>query len=98
MMILPKPISFEWDEGNIDKNLVKHNVTNREAEEPFGNKPFLIHKDVKHSRTEERFQALGQTDVGRRLFLSFTIRRSKVRIISARDMNRKERRQYNQID
>jgi len=93
--ILPKPVAFEWDKGNIDKNLVKHNVTDRESEEVFSNKPFLVSLDKKHStKNEIRYQALGKTDAERILFLSFTIRGNKVRMISARPASRKERNIY----
>jgi len=91
---LPKPISFEWDKGNSNKNFKKHNVTNQEAEVCFSNKPFIISEDIKHSRKEKRFQALGKTNRGRLLFLSFTIRKDKIRIISARDMSKKEEVTY----
>ncbi len=93
MKILAEPISFEWDKGNIDKNFVKHGVTNKEAEEIFNNQP-LISEDVKHSKREIRFQALGKTDKKRLLFLSFTVRYDRIRIISARDMNKKEVSRY----
>lgn len=89
MKILPEPVVFEWDKGNIDKNFISHDVTNREAEEVFSNKP-LVSEDVKHSAVEKRFQALGKTNKGRLLFVSFTIRNEKIRIISVRDMNKKE--------
>lgn len=52
MKILPKPLKFEWDKGNIDKNLVKHNVTDREAEEIFDNEPKFIFEDERHSLLE----------------------------------------------
>jgi uncharacterized protein len=92
--ILPDPIAFEWDKGNIDKNLKKHKVTNQETEESFSNDPFIISEDIEHSRKEKRYQALGITNKGRLLFLSFIIRNDKVRIISARDMSKKEKIQY----
>lgn len=94
MKILPEPVVFEWDKGNINKNFIKHNVTDKEAEEAFSSKPPLVSKDIKHSRLEKRLQALGVTDQGRLLFVSFTIRNEKVRIISARDMNKKEVKIY----
>jgi len=94
MKILPEPIAFEWDEGNKEKNEKKHNVTYKEAEEAFGNSPLIVSEDSKHSIYEKRFQALGKTDKGRFLFLSFTLRKNKVRIISARDMSRKEEMKY----
>ncbi len=94
MKILPEPIEFEWDDGNIDKNLIKHNVANQESEEPFSNKPLLLNRDREHSQHEQRFQVLGRTKKDRLLFISFTIRNRKVRIVSARDMNKKERGYY----
>lgn len=90
MTILPEPLAFDWDKGNLDKNLVKHNVTNQEAEEIFSHGPLIVAEDAKHSTKESRFVALGETKRGRKLFLSFTIRNNKVRIISVRDMNKKE--------
>jgi len=82
---------FNWDEGNIDKNLIKHNVNNSEIEQIFFNKPLIIHDDKNHSQeNEKRFFALGQTNHGRSLFSSFCIRNNLIRIISARDMNKKE--------
>ena len=92
--ILPEPISFDWDKGNINKNLKKHNVTNQEAEETFSNEPFIVSEDIKHSQKEKRFQALGKTNKAKLLFISFTVRNDKVRIISARNMSKKERREY----
>ncbi len=93
MKILPEPLVFEWDKGNTDKNLIKHKVTNREAEEVFDSEPLILLEDAKHSSKEKRFQVLGKTNEERLLSIIFTIRK-KVRIISARDMNKKERRGY----
>lgn len=91
---------FEWDKGNIDKNLKKHNVTNEEGEEVFSNNPFVL-EDIQHSKQEQRFQAFGSTHQGRLLFVSFTIRevdqKLMIRIISSRDMNRKEEVKYGEI-
>ncbi len=85
---------FDWDKGNIDKNWRQHRVTNKEAEEVFSNQPLLIAEDEKHSQVEQRFVALGRTNSNRYLFIAFTIRDEKIRIISARDQGRKERREY----
>ena len=85
---------FEWDEGNQTKNWIKHQVSTSECEEVFFNLPLLVADDVQHSQEEKRFYVLGQTNSGRKLFISFTIRTNKIRVISARDMNRKERRAY----
>lgn len=99
MLILPKPITFEWDKGNISKNLEKHNVNNQEAEEVFSNEPFLVSEDIKHStKLEQRFQALGKTKTERKLFVTFTIRNDKIRIISVRDMNKREEVTYETIE
>jgi uncharacterized DUF497 family protein len=88
---------FDWDAGNIDKNRDRHGVSNGECEEPFFSQPLLVTDDVKHSHREQRFYALGQTNAGRRLFIVFTIRDNKIRVISARDMSRKERKIYAQV-
>jgi uncharacterized DUF497 family protein len=85
---------FNWDEGNLEKNWIGHKVTAAECEQVFFNLPLVVADDVKHSQNETRFYALGQTDAGRLLFLGFTIRRKLIRVISARDMNRKERKVY----
>ena len=85
---------FEWDEGNVDKNWLKHKVSDVECEETFFNEPLLMAPDVAHSFREPRFYALGQTDTGRRLFVVFTIRGQLIRVISARDMSRRERKEY----
>ena len=95
MRILPKPISFLWDDGNVAKNLKKHKVTLQEAEELFVSEPVTVIDDEKHSHErEKRFQALGQTKTNRRLFVAFTIRDNKIRVISIRDMSKKERIAY----
>lgn len=85
---------FEWDEGNIEKNWLKHQVSKYECEEVFFNHPLLTAGDPKHSKSEQRYYVLGQTDLGRLLFMAFTIRNGKIRVISARDMSRKEKRKY----
>ena len=83
---------FDWDSGNARKNLDKHGVTQTEAEQVFANEP-LISDDLAHSQAEVRFQALGETMSGRLLHVTFTLRGdgSKIRVISVRDMNRKEK-------
>jgi uncharacterized protein len=91
---LSKCTGFDWDIGNVEKNWISHKVTAAECEQIFFNLPLVVAGDVKHSQKENRFYALGQTDAGRLLFLIFTIRRKLIRIISARDMNRRERKVY----
>ena len=91
---LKDTVGFDWDEGNILKNWDKHGVSASECEQIFFNLPLIAANDEKHSGQEPRLYALGHTDAGRRLFVVFTIRNNLIRIISARDMNRKERREY----
>ncbi len=93
-MRVPQPIAFEWDEGNVDKNWHKRNVQYREAEEVFLNKPIKMYHDTAHSQSEERYIALGATNRGRKLIISYTVRKQKIRIISARDQDEKEQRLY----
>lgn len=85
---------FDWDDGNQDKNWAKHKVSDGEAEQVFFNAPLIAAKDILHSKEESRFYVLGQTDAGRRLFIAFTLREKRIRIISARDMTRREARRY----
>ena len=85
---------FHWDKGNSEKNWVKYKVKRTECEEIFFNLPLVISADEKHSNTEIRFYALGKTKSERFLFISFTIRNNLIRVISARGMNRKERKIY----
>jgi uncharacterized protein len=99
MRILRLPAVFIWDEGNLIKNLKKHNVTIAEAEELFSNEPFTAILDDKHSTiNEKRYQALGKTKTNTKLFTAFTIRDNKIRIISVRDMNRKEKAAYEKLE
>ena len=87
-------VGFQWDRGNIDKNLVKHNVENWECEQVFFNKPLLVLEDHRHSLTEKRWAAFGKTDSGRLIVIVFTKRGNLLRVISARDMNSMERNFY----
>ncbi len=87
-------VGFQWDEGNTDKNLIKHNVQNWESEQIFFNKPLLVLDDPKHSLVEKRWAAFGRTDAGRLFVVVFTRRGEQIRVISARDMNRKEKKFY----
>lgn len=98
MRTLPEPIAFEWDKGNSAKNFEKHNVTTQEAEEVFASEPFILAEDAKHSSREQRFYGLGHTKTGRKLFVAFTVRDKKIRVISIRDMKRKERLTYEQLE
>jgi uncharacterized DUF497 family protein len=88
---------FEWDEGNSTKNWKKHHVAALECEEAFTDEPIIVTDDIKHSKAESRRSILGQTKSGRRLFVSFTIRGKKIRVISARPMSKKEQTLYEEI-
>jgi len=90
----PEFEGFDWSGGNADKNWKRHGVAPAEAEQVFFNSPLLWGNDPTHSGTERRFYALGQTDEGRALFIAFTMRGRRLRVVSARDMSRKERKAY----
>ena len=91
---VPEFEGFDWNGGNAEKNWERHRVTPLDAEQVFFNTPLLAGEDADHSRKEQRFYALGQTDAGRELFVAFMLRARRLRVVSARDMSRKERRVY----
>lgn len=95
MFDLNKISGFDWDDGNARKN-EKHAVSTAEAEQVFFNAPLLLLEDGAHSQQETRIHALGKTDEGRALHITLTLRSSGtlIRVISARDMHRKERTIY----
>ena len=98
MLDLTQIIGFDWDDGNSRKNDEKHGVSQAEAEQLFFNEPLLLLSDNLHSHAEPRIHALGKTNSDRWLHITFTLRfnNSKIRVISARDMHRKERAIYEQ--
>jgi uncharacterized DUF497 family protein len=91
-------VGFDWDEANIDKNWDRHQVTTEEAEEIFFHEPIVVSSDPMSSSREKRYRLLGETMVGRRLFVEFTVRRKLIRMISARDMNRREHEAYSRYE
>lgn len=91
---MTKALSFDWDKGNVDKNLKKHGVKCKECEQIFFDKSLKTLIDKKHSKQEKRLIALGITNKNRKLFIAFTLRGKKIRIISARDMSKKEQKLY----
>ncbi len=93
-MDLSRFTGFDWDAGNESKNRDKHQVDRFEAEQVFFNRPLLLLADEKHSAADARYFVLGVTDEGRALMVVFTGRGNKIRVISARDMSRKERQIY----
>ncbi len=87
---------FDWDQGNISKNWEKHKVTPSQCEELFFNRPLVVQAVERHSGSEDRYFALGKTDADRCFFIVFTLREEKIRVISARDMSRQERKVYHE--
>ena len=98
MTDLDQITGFEWDDGNSRNSADKHDVSQAEAESIFFNDPLIVVEDLKHSETERRFHALGRTAQDRLLHITFALRQNgtMVRVISARDMHRKERKVYEQ--
>ena len=94
MKILDNPSEFQWDKGNKGKNHLKHKVSDQECEEVFFDQNKKIFKDLLHSDGEERYILLGQTKENRILFIVFTIRSEKIRVISARNLSKKEKMLY----
>jgi uncharacterized DUF497 family protein len=98
MIDLEKIAGFDWDDGNSRKSADKHDVGQAEAESIFFNDPLIVVEDARHSETEQRLHALGKTAQNRLLHITFTLRGkgTLIRMISARDMHRKERKVYEQ--
>lgn len=96
MRVFREPIEFEWDKGNVDKNLIKHRVKNEECEEVFFDLNKRVLRDPLHSVKEKRHILIGKTKKKRILFIVFTTRKKKVRVISARDLNKKELHLYHE--
>ncbi len=87
---------FDWDEANSEKNWLKHKVSKTESEQVFFNCPLIVTDDEKHSESEKRWFLIGKTDMDRKLFVVFTVRKNLVRVISARNMSKKERELYDE--
>jgi len=98
MQILPEIVQFVWDKGNEEKSKKSHGVEWWECEEVFFNFPLYLSPDIKHSKNEERFFAFGHSHADRLLTIVFTVRKKTIRVISARDMNKKERKMYHEKD
>lgn len=97
-MDFSKVTGFDWDTGNERKNADSHGVSRAEAEQAFFNQPLIVTPDEKHGDGEQRLRALGIANKGRLLTMIFTMRGGGklIRVISARDMHRKERKEYEQ--
>ena len=92
--LLAQATGFEWDAGNAGKVVSRHGVEPGECEQAFLSEPFLIRYDDAHSKSEPRWRALGRTSGDRWLFIVFTVRNNLVRVLAARDMNRREKVRY----
>jgi uncharacterized protein len=97
MIVIDEKTEFDWDSGNKYKSLFKHKVTIKEAESVFLNDSVMVTSDKKHSNVEDRYLCLGISQKQKYLYISFTIRGEKIRIISARPMDRQERDSYEKI-
>ena len=91
---LNKLHGFDWDEANIKKNQAKHNVEYRKSILVRKQHQVVFIENKQHSQTENRWGALGKTNKGRQLAVYFTIRKDKIRIISARDQGKKDKLAY----
>jgi hypothetical protein len=98
MIDLSQISGFDWDAGNSRKDSQKHDVIQSEAEQLFFNRPLLLLEDIPHRQKETRYHALGRTDDGRQLHVTFNLRAAGtlIRVISAREMSRRERKIYEQ--
>lgn len=94
MSVFDTIFGFEWDTHNRGKNLITHGVTNEECEETFFDPDKKILEDEIHSENETRYILIGRTNTGRLLFIAFTLRKSRIRVISARDLNKREQKLY----
>lgn len=91
---LRRCIGFEWNEGNSGKNWERHRVSDGECEQVFFNQPLLVLEDSEHAELEDRILVLGKTDAGPKLFAVCTVRGDRIRVISVRDMTKREREAY----
>jgi uncharacterized protein len=93
MIAFKKLLEFEWDRGNQEKNWFKHEVDINEAEEAFFDTNKQEYPDPTHSGAEIRKIVVGKTNAGRMLFVVYTMRKNKIRIVSARDLNKKKEKE-----
>jgi uncharacterized DUF497 family protein len=87
-------VEFEWDEEKAALNYKKHGVGFDEAATVFDDLFNIDFYDPKHSIEEHRFLIVGESNLQRLLIVSFAERDDKIRIISARELTPKERRNY----
>jgi len=94
-----REIRFEWDLWNVQKNETKHGVSALEAESCFYDEQVMLYEDRKHSASrEKRYILYAKSVEARVLMVGFTLRKGKIRIITARTASRAERRIYEKED
>jgi uncharacterized DUF497 family protein len=86
--------TFEWDPAKATANSAKHGVSFEEAVTVFQDALARIHSDPDHSEAEFREILVGHSARRRMLLVAFTNRQGKIRLISARKVTRRERRDY----
>ncbi len=91
---LPEPLEFEWDEANKNKIWLKHKLSAEECEEAFSTEQIFRQADELHSDKENRYILIGNTKKSKKIFIIYTLRKNKVRVISARNMHKKEQNFY----
>ena len=89
---------LEWSARKAQTNRAKHGVSFREAATVFADPLALTFNDPDHSANELRYLTFGVSDRGRSLVVAHTPRGDNIRIISARGMTPRERRQYEQLN
>ena len=87
-------VEFAWDPRKAKSNLAKHGIPFDEAKTVFEDELFLVFSDPDHSTEESRFIIMGQSKQGRLLVVAYTERSDTIRIISAREATRRERKTY----
>ena len=92
------PIEFEWDKNNIEHIKERHRIEPYECEQVFFDVSFSIKPDIKHSQQEQRYIILGRNKSGKILIVVFTIRKDKIRVITARPADERERRIYHETE
>lgn len=90
-------MDFDWDDNKAEANFVKHGVSFLEAASVFDDELSITFRDPDHSADEERFVIIGHSHRGRLLFVSHTDQDDRPRIISAREVTRRERKVYENV-
>ncbi len=93
MKVWQQPTQFDWDDGNSAKNR-SHGLEISEIEEAFLSERKLLAVDYKHNQAESRYILLACNRQSRWLYVVFTMRQDKIRVISARYMHQKEVDRY----